>query len=97
MKKQLSKFPLSGWEVAAGLAVLASFMIGLLGVYLSMPPSDYSFLRLPRTLEELQTLSSIEASFGTVVTVVNAWVKPSFVKDYLTNIIRLNIKVDEVP
>ncbi|KAK8962997.1 hypothetical protein KSP40_PGU022263 [Platanthera guangdongensis] len=56
MKKGLSKFPLSGWEVVVGLAMLASFGIGLLGVYLSMPPSNYSFLKLPRTLEELQTL-----------------------------------------
>ncbi|KAK8958201.1 hypothetical protein KSP40_PGU000995 [Platanthera guangdongensis] len=56
MKKGLSKFRLSGWEVAACLAVLVSFRIGLLGVYVSTPQSDYSFLKLPRTLEELQTL-----------------------------------------
>ncbi|KAI0489198.1 hypothetical protein KFK09_029040 [Dendrobium nobile] len=56
MGKGSSKFPLSGWEVAVGLGVVVSFGIGLMGVYFSMPPSDYSFLKLPRTLEELQTL-----------------------------------------
>lgn len=39
-----------------GFGVLLSFGLGLLGVYLSMPASDYSFLKLPRTLEELQIL-----------------------------------------
>ncbi|KAK8916176.1 hypothetical protein KSP39_PZI022645 [Platanthera zijinensis] len=69
MKKGLSKFPLSGWEVAAGLAVLASFGIGLLGVYLSMPPSDYSFLKLPRTLEELQILRDHLESYSSDYTI----------------------------
>uniref|UniRef100_A0A1D1XSS5 Putative membrane protein At4g09580 n=1 Tax=Anthurium amnicola TaxID=1678845 RepID=A0A1D1XSS5_9ARAE len=49
-------FPLSRWEVAAAGGVVASFGLGLLGVYLSMPASDYSFLKLPRTLEDLQIL-----------------------------------------
>ncbi|KAG1362026.1 putative membrane protein [Cocos nucifera] len=51
-----SKFPLSRWELAAAATVLALFGVGLIGVYLSMPASDYSFLKLPRTLEELQIL-----------------------------------------
>ncbi|XP_072983191.1 uncharacterized membrane protein At4g09580 [Typha latifolia] len=51
-----NKFPLSGWEVAVAAGIVASFGLGLMGVYLSMPASDYSFLKLPRTLEELQIL-----------------------------------------
>lgn len=51
-----SKFPLSRWEAAMALGVLLSFGLGLFGVYLSMPASDYSFLKLPRNLEELQIL-----------------------------------------
>lgn len=51
-----SKFPLSVWEVAAASTVVLGFVVGLLCVYLTMPASDYSFLKLPRTLEDLQIL-----------------------------------------
>ncbi|KDP36506.1 hypothetical protein JCGZ_09332 [Jatropha curcas] len=51
-----SAFPLSFWEVMGGATVVFGFVIGLLGVYLTMPASDYSFLKLPRTLEDLQIL-----------------------------------------
>ncbi|KAK8963753.1 hypothetical protein KSP40_PGU000432 [Platanthera guangdongensis] len=71
MKKGLSKFLLSGWEVAAGLGVLVSFRIGLLGVYLSTPPSDYSFLKLPRILEELQTLSNFDLTDDLYIKISN--------------------------
>lgn len=43
-------------EVATALGVLAMFVIGILGVYLSLPDSDYSFLKLPRSLEDIQLL-----------------------------------------
>ncbi|WOL17438.1 hypothetical protein Cni_G26230 [Canna indica] len=43
-------------ETAAAAAVVASFGIGLAGLYLSMPAFDYSFLKLPRTLEDLRIL-----------------------------------------
>ncbi|MBA0609725.1 hypothetical protein Godav_021737, partial [Gossypium davidsonii] len=33
-----------------------SFLLGLAGVYLTMPASDYSFLKFPRSLEDLQLL-----------------------------------------
>ncbi|KAJ0989941.1 hypothetical protein J5N97_008297 [Dioscorea zingiberensis] len=49
-------FPLSAREVALSMAVVASFGFGLVAVYLSMPASDYSFLKLPKTLEDLQIL-----------------------------------------
>ncbi|WOK92732.1 hypothetical protein Cni_G01423 [Canna indica] len=49
-------FPLSPREVAAAAAVLASFGLGLLGLYLSMPALDYGFLKLPRTLEDIRIL-----------------------------------------
>ncbi|GAV91147.1 SNARE_assoc domain-containing protein [Cephalotus follicularis] len=51
-----NKFPLSVWEVAVALTVILGFVLGLLGVYLTMPASDYSFLKLPRNLEDLQIL-----------------------------------------
>ena len=51
-----SKFPLSFWEVTAASTVVVGFLFGLLGVYLTMPASDYSFLKLPRNLEDLQIL-----------------------------------------
>ncbi|PON48304.1 Transmembrane protein [Parasponia andersonii] len=51
-----NKFPLSFWEVTVASTVVLGFLIGLLGVYLTMPSSDYSFLKLPRSLEDLQIL-----------------------------------------
>jgi len=49
------RFPV--WEAALGAGVAAAFAAGLVGVYLSMPDSDYSFLKLPRNLQELQILT----------------------------------------
>ncbi|GAU49759.1 hypothetical protein TSUD_408010 [Trifolium subterraneum] len=51
-----SKFPLSFFEATVASTVALGFIIGLLGVYLTMPDSDYSFLKLPRTLHDLQLL-----------------------------------------
>ncbi|GAB4834760.1 hypothetical protein Ancab_033025 [Ancistrocladus abbreviatus] len=56
LKGFTSKFPLTMWEVAMAFGVISAFAIGLLGVYITMPASDYSFLKLPRTLEDLQIL-----------------------------------------
>ncbi|CAL9129220.1 SNARE associated Golgi protein [Musa troglodytarum] len=50
------RFPLSRREVAAATGVLASYMLGLVGLYLTMPATDYRFLKLPRTLEDLRIL-----------------------------------------
>ncbi|KAH7687307.1 putative membrane protein [Dioscorea alata] len=47
---------LSGKEVAVAAGVVAFFALGLTAVYFSMPASDYSFLKMPRSLEELQIL-----------------------------------------
>jgi hypothetical protein len=49
------RFPV--WEAALGAGVAAVFAAGLVGVYLSMPDSDYSFLKLPHNLQELQILT----------------------------------------
>lgn len=54
--KSSSKFPLTFWEMAVASGVVLSFVVGLLGVYLTMPASDYSFLKLPRSLEDIQIL-----------------------------------------
>lgn len=44
------------FEAAAASAVVLGFVLGLYGVYKTMPDSDYSFLKLPRTLQDLQLL-----------------------------------------
>ncbi|XP_028789140.1 uncharacterized membrane protein At4g09580-like [Neltuma alba] len=44
------------WEAAAASTVVLGFVLGLLSVYLTIPDSDYSFLKLPRSLEDLQVL-----------------------------------------
>lgn len=51
-----SKFPLTRWEVMIASSVVLGFVVGLLCVYLTMPVSDYSFLKLPKSLEDLQIL-----------------------------------------
>ncbi|KAF7829210.1 putative membrane protein [Senna tora] len=51
-----SKFQLRSWEAVAASTVVLSFLVGLLSVYLTIPDSDYSFLKLPRSLEDLQVL-----------------------------------------
>lgn len=51
-----SRFPLTFWEMMMASGVVLGFLAGLLCVYLTMPASDYSFIKLPRTLEDLQTL-----------------------------------------
>lgn len=51
-----SRFPLTVWEVAAASTVLLGFGLGLLCVYLTMPASDYSFLKLPQSLDDLRIL-----------------------------------------
>ncbi|KAI3727936.1 hypothetical protein L6452_16558 [Arctium lappa] len=50
------KFPLTVWEMMGASGVVLGFAVGLVGVYLSLPDSDYSFLKLPRTLEDLRIL-----------------------------------------
>ncbi|XP_052211433.1 uncharacterized membrane protein At4g09580 [Diospyros lotus] len=51
-----AKFPLTFWEMTVACGVVLGFVVGLVSVYLTMPPSDYSFLKLPRTLQDLQIL-----------------------------------------
>ncbi|KAI9177040.1 hypothetical protein LWI28_010340 [Acer negundo] len=51
-----NNFPLRVWEVTMASTVVLGFLVGLMVVYLTMPASDYSFLKLPRTLEDLQIL-----------------------------------------
>ncbi|CAL5188481.1 unnamed protein product [Lathyrus oleraceus] len=50
------KFPLSFFEATVASTVALSFIVGLLGVYLTLPDSDYSFLKRPRSLHDLQLL-----------------------------------------
>ena len=50
---------LSFWEVTTASGVVLGFFVCLLCVYLTMPQSDYSFLKLPRNLQDLQILRSI--------------------------------------
>ncbi|THU74545.1 hypothetical protein C4D60_Mb04t34500 [Musa balbisiana] len=64
-----AKLTLSRWEVAAAAGVVASFGMGLVAVCLSMPASDYSFLKLPRTLEDIQDLRDNLESYTTDYTI----------------------------
>ncbi|XP_024985715.1 uncharacterized membrane protein At4g09580-like [Cynara cardunculus var. scolymus] len=51
-----SKFPLTFLELAGASGVLLIFAVSLAGVYLTLPDSDYSFLKLPKTIEDLHIL-----------------------------------------
>nr|ABD65188.1 hypothetical protein 40.t00087 [Brassica oleracea] len=55
-KSVTPRYSLSFWEVTAASGVVLGFLIGLVCVYLTMPQSDYSFLKLPRNLHDLQIL-----------------------------------------
>ncbi|XP_012472186.1 uncharacterized membrane protein At4g09580 [Gossypium raimondii] len=56
VKEPKPSFPLSLWELSVASTVVIGFLVGLAGVYLTMPASDYSFLKFPRSLEDLQLL-----------------------------------------
>ncbi|XP_058104028.1 uncharacterized membrane protein At4g09580-like [Magnolia sinica] len=64
-----SKFPLTAWEVASASTVVLGFGLGLLCVYLTMPASDYSFLKLPHSLEDLQILRDHLESYASDYTI----------------------------
>lgn len=64
-----SKFPLTFWEMAGASGVVLGFAVGLLGIYLTLPDSDYSFLKLPRTLEDLHILRDHLESYTSDYTV----------------------------
>jgi hypothetical protein len=49
------RFPV--WEAVLLAGVAAVFAAGMAGVYVSMPHSDYSFLKLPRNLQDLRVLT----------------------------------------
>ncbi|EPS65624.1 hypothetical protein M569_09150 [Genlisea aurea] len=55
-KDEQEKFPLTAWEMSVAALVVLGFAIGLAGVYLTMPASDFTFVKLPRSLEDLQIL-----------------------------------------
>ncbi|EYU33436.1 hypothetical protein ABFS82_05G070800 [Erythranthe guttata] len=63
------KFPLTAWEVAVASGVVLGFLLGLVGVYLTMPASDYGFLKLPRSLQDLQILRDNLESYTSDYTV----------------------------
>ncbi|GMI63893.1 hypothetical protein like AT4G17790 [Hibiscus trionum] len=56
VKRSKPSFPLSFWELSVASTVLIAFLLGLFGLYFTMPASDYSFLKLPRSLQDLQIL-----------------------------------------
>lgn len=49
--------------------MVIGIFLGLVGVYLTMPASDYSFLKLPRNLEDLQILRDNLESYTSDYTV----------------------------
>ncbi|KAF4364144.1 hypothetical protein G4B88_031306 [Cannabis sativa] len=58
-KPKFDRFPLSSWEFAAAIAVFLVFPAGLFCIYLSMPPTEYGKLKLPRTISDLRMLKSL--------------------------------------
>ncbi|GAA0167644.1 hypothetical protein LIER_22527 [Lithospermum erythrorhizon] len=52
----VGEFPLTCFEVMVACGVVLGFASGLIGVYLTLPQSDYSFLKLPRSLQDIQIL-----------------------------------------
>ncbi|WMV43355.1 hypothetical protein MTR67_036740 [Solanum verrucosum] len=64
-----AKFPLSFWEIGVAVSVVLGYALGLGCVYLTMPASDYSFLKLPRNLEDLQILRDHLESYTSDYTV----------------------------
>nr|XP_043627484.1 uncharacterized membrane protein At4g09580-like [Erigeron canadensis] len=67
--KKSSRFPLTIWEMVGAFCVVLGFGVGLLGVYLTLPDSDYSFLKLPRTLQDLHILRDNLESYTSDYTV----------------------------
>ncbi|KAL2485536.1 SNARE associated Golgi protein family [Abeliophyllum distichum] len=63
------KFPLTLWEVTMACGVVLGFVLGLMGIYLTMPASDYSFLKLPRSLQDLQILKDNLESYTSDYTI----------------------------
>ncbi|XP_009795951.1 putative membrane protein At4g09580 [Nicotiana tabacum] len=67
--KSVNKFPLTFWEIGVAGVVVLGYALGLLCIYLTMPASDYSFLKLPRNLEDLQILRDHLESYTSDYTV----------------------------
>uniref|UniRef100_A0A0C9S7L2 TSA: Wollemia nobilis Ref_Wollemi_Transcript_8241_1363 transcribed RNA sequence n=1 Tax=Wollemia nobilis TaxID=56998 RepID=A0A0C9S7L2_9CONI len=57
------RFPLAQFEVAALISIFCVFLLGLLCIYLMMPDSEFQFLKLPQTVEDLQILKNHLASY----------------------------------
>ncbi|XAR70650.1 hypothetical protein NMG60_11027568 [Bertholletia excelsa] len=67
--KPLPTCPLTFWEMAVASGVVLGFLVGLICVYATMPASDYSFLKLPRSLEDLQILRDHLESYSSDYTI----------------------------
>lgn len=79
--KKSSKFPLTFLEMLGASGVVLCFAVGLTGVYLTLPESDYSFLKLPKTIEDLHILRYVIAIFFTypLLFFIKNWILLCFV------------------
>ncbi|XVF37214.1 hypothetical protein REPUB_Repub19eG0127400 [Reevesia pubescens] len=58
------RFPVSRWELAAFFGVFLIFFTGLFCIYLTMPPTEYSKLMIPRTISDLRLLKDNIATYA---------------------------------
>ncbi|XP_065847322.1 uncharacterized membrane protein At4g09580-like [Euphorbia lathyris] len=63
-KPKSERFPFTRWELATILAVFLFFSTGLCCIYLTMPPSVYAKLKLPRTISDLRMLKDLLGTYA---------------------------------
>lgn len=61
--RRTSQLPLTTFETSVVLGIFGMFTIALLCVYVTMPSVDPSFLKLPRTVAELRTLTDYVSKY----------------------------------
>lgn len=58
-----SKFLLTQFELVAALSIFCVLSLGLICIYWTMPAAEYQFLKVPRSIEEIQFLKDHLANY----------------------------------